>query len=130
MLLLPALMALLGFTENSPRRENAWRIGKPFSSFAANNSLSESSTDMWTGFAKQVAALPTGAAACPFVIVSNFAEEVILAEERTTEEERNHIMEARRRAATKRKKMKSTGKSRSTETDEDEDEPDEGTYLV
>ena len=52
---------------------------------------------------------------------------MILAEERTTEEERNHIMEARKRAANKRRKMKSLGKTRSTETDEDEDEQaDEG----
>lgn len=57
------------------------------------------------------------------------AEEVILAEERTTEEERNHIMEARRRAANKRKKLKSSGKSKSMETDEDEDDQDEETYL-
>ena len=54
-------------------------------------------------------------------------EEVILAEERTTQEERNHIMEARKRAATKRRKLKSIGKSKSTETDEDdEDAADEG----
>nr|CAH0109633.1 unnamed protein product [Daphnia galeata] len=56
------------------------------------------------------------------------AEEVILAEERTTEEEKLHIMEARRRAAAKRKKLKHLGKSRSTDTEdeENEDEPDEG----
>eukprot|EP00095_Tigriopus_kingsejongensis_P005232 maker-scaffold1237_size53912-snap-gene-0.7 protein:Tk05232 transcript:maker-scaffold1237_size53912-snap-gene-0.7-mRNA-1 annotation:"hypothetical protein DAPPUDRAFT_333049" len=54
------------------------------------------------------------------------AEEVILAEERTTDEERSHIMEARKRAANKRKKMQKLGKSRSTETDDDDDEPDEG----
>ncbi|XP_045030505.1 voltage-dependent calcium channel type A subunit alpha-1 isoform X7 [Daphnia magna] len=55
------------------------------------------------------------------------AEEVILAEERTTEEEKLHIMEARRRAAAKRKKLKHLGKSRSTDTEdeENEDEPDE-----
>ena len=36
-------------------------------------------------------------------------------------------MEARKRAANKRRKMKSLGKTRSTETDEDEDEQaDEG----
>ena len=57
------------------------------------------------------------------------AEEVILAEERTTEEERNHIMEARRRAATKRKKIKFSAKSRSTETDDDDDDPDEGNFV-
>ena len=56
---------------------------------------------------------------------------MILAEERTTEEERNHIMEARKRAANKRRKMKSLGKTRSTETDEDEDEQaDEGKETI
>ncbi|CAL4058844.1 unnamed protein product, partial [Meganyctiphanes norvegica] len=40
------------------------------------------------------------------------AEEVILAEERTTDEEKAHIMEARRRAAAKRKKLKHLGKSK------------------
>lgn len=51
-----------------------------------------------------------------------------MAEERTTEEEKLHIMEARRRAAAKRKKLKHLGKSRSTDTEdeENEDEPDEG----
>ena len=52
------------------------------------------------------------------------SEEVILAEERTTQEERNHIMEARKRAANKRRKMKLLGKSKSTETDEDGDDED------
>lgn len=56
----------------------------------------------------------------------NYAEEVILAEERTTEEERNHIMEARRRAANKRRKLKLSGKSKSNETDEDDEDQDEG----
>lgn len=76
-----------------------------------------------------------------------FAEEVILAEERTTEEERMHIMEgnnavteancfqktlyclilsARRRNAAKRKKLKSLGKSKSTDTEEEEGEEDYG----
>ncbi|XP_073986797.1 calcium voltage-gated channel subunit cacophony isoform X7 [Rhodnius prolixus] len=50
------------------------------------------------------------------------AEEVILAEERTTEEEKMHIIEARRRAAAKRKKLKSMGKSKSTDTEEEEGE--------
>ncbi|QQP55932.1 Uncharacterized protein FKW44_000432, partial [Caligus rogercresseyi] len=50
------------------------------------------------------------------------AEEVILAEERTTEEERNHIMEARKRVANKRRKIKILGKSRSTETEDDDDD--------
>lgn len=76
------------------------------------------------------------------------AEEVILAEERTTEEEKMHIIEgngkngcncvmrhkkmfsiaARRRAAAKKKKLKNLGKSKSTDTEEDEgeDEQDDG----
>ncbi|KRF82380.1 uncharacterized protein Dvir_GJ18738, isoform T [Drosophila virilis] len=54
------------------------------------------------------------------------AEEVILAEERTTEEEKMHIMEARRRNAAKRKKLKSLGKSKSTDTEEEEAEEDYG----
>ncbi|KAL5275646.1 cac family protein [Megaselia abdita] len=54
------------------------------------------------------------------------AEEVILAEERTTEEEKMHIMEARRRNAAKRKKLKSLGKSKSTDTEEEEAEEDCG----
>nr|XP_015839353.1 PREDICTED: uncharacterized protein LOC661666 isoform X2 [Tribolium castaneum] len=47
------------------------------------------------------------------------AEEVILAEERTTEEEKLHIMKARRRA--RKKKLKKIGPSKSTDT-EDESE--------
>ena len=58
-----------------------------------------------------------------YILIS---EEVILAEERTTQEERNHIMEARKRAANKRRKLKSMGKSKSTETDEDDEDADEG----
>ncbi|XP_023245623.1 voltage-dependent calcium channel type A subunit alpha-1 [Copidosoma floridanum] len=60
------------------------------------------------------------------------AEEVILAEERTTEEEKMHIMDARRRAAAKRKKLKNLGKSKSTDTEEEdaEDEPDDDDPLV
>ncbi|XP_053950323.1 voltage-dependent calcium channel type A subunit alpha-1 isoform X4 [Anastrepha ludens] len=54
------------------------------------------------------------------------AEEVILAEERTTEAEKMHIMEARRRNAAKRKKLKSLGKSKSTDTEEEEGEEDYG----
>ncbi|XP_058446082.1 voltage-dependent calcium channel type A subunit alpha-1 isoform X9 [Malaya genurostris] len=54
------------------------------------------------------------------------AEEVILAEERTTEEERLHILEARRRAAAKRKKLKNLGKSKSTDTEEDDPDDDCG----
>merc|ERR1711874_729459 len=53
------------------------------------------------------------------------AEEVILAEERTTDEEKQHIMEARRRAAAKRKKLKHLGKSKSTDTEEDEADIDD-----
>uniref|UniRef100_T1IJS6 EF-hand domain-containing protein n=1 Tax=Strigamia maritima TaxID=126957 RepID=T1IJS6_STRMM len=56
------------------------------------------------------------------------AEEVILAEERTTEEEKLHIREARFRLANKRKKLKITGRStesKSTETDEDDDDDEE-----
>ncbi|XP_065346993.1 voltage-dependent calcium channel type A subunit alpha-1 isoform X9 [Cloeon dipterum] len=57
------------------------------------------------------------------------AEEVILAEERTTDEEKMHIIEARRRAAAKRKKLKNLGKSKSTDTEEEENEEegDDGT---
>ncbi|KAL9879798.1 calcium voltage-gated channel subunit cacophony isoform 21-T21 [Glossina fuscipes fuscipes] len=54
------------------------------------------------------------------------AEEVILAEERTTEEEKMHIMEARKRNAAKSKKLKSLGKSKSTDTEEEEAEEDYG----
>ncbi|CAG7728468.1 unnamed protein product, partial [Allacma fusca] len=58
------------------------------------------------------------------------AEEVILAEERTSEEEKMRIMEARRRAAAKRKKLKALGKSRSTDTEEeDETEDVDDAYL-
>ena len=59
-------------------------------------------------------------------LISSISEEVILAEERTTQEERNHIMEARKRAANKRRKLKSMGKSKSTETDDDDEDADEG----
>ncbi|XP_074041675.1 voltage-dependent calcium channel type A subunit alpha-1 isoform X6 [Leptinotarsa decemlineata] len=51
------------------------------------------------------------------------AEEVILAEERTTEEEKLHIMEARRRAARK-KKLKNLGRSKSTDTEEEQEDED------
>ncbi|XP_011300228.1 voltage-dependent calcium channel type A subunit alpha-1 isoform X3 [Fopius arisanus] len=65
------------------------------------------------------------------------AEEVILAEERTTEEEKKHIIDARKRAEKARKKkakseekkkkkqkLKNVGKSKSTDTEEeDEDDP-------
>ena len=48
-----------------------------------------------------------------------------MAEERTTEDERFHIMDARRRAAAKRKKLKSLGQGSSIEEEEEEEEPDE-----
>ncbi|XP_050506047.1 voltage-dependent calcium channel type A subunit alpha-1 isoform X9 [Diabrotica virgifera virgifera] len=57
------------------------------------------------------------------------AEEVILAEERTTEEEKLHIMEARRRAARK-KKLKSMGKSKSTDTEEEQEEDEMGDDVL
>ncbi|XP_057660001.1 voltage-dependent calcium channel type A subunit alpha-1 isoform X36 [Diorhabda carinulata] len=57
------------------------------------------------------------------------AEEVILAEERTTEEEKLHIMEARRRAARK-KKLKSMGKSKSTDTEEEQEEDEIGDDVL
>ncbi|XP_076228268.1 calcium voltage-gated channel subunit cacophony isoform X3 [Nomia melanderi] len=53
------------------------------------------------------------------------AEEVILAEERTTEEEKLHILEGRKRAAAKKKRMKNLGKSRSTDTEEEEGDDDQ-----
>ncbi|XP_066587016.1 voltage-dependent calcium channel type A subunit alpha-1 isoform X8 [Prorops nasuta] len=56
------------------------------------------------------------------------AEEVILAEERTTEEEKMHILEVRRRAEAKKKKLKNLGKSKSTDTEEEDadDDVDDG----
>ena len=60
----------------------------------------------------------------PFFAFSN-TEEVILNEDRTTEDERRYIMEARKRAMLKRKKLRTLGKSRSTES-EDEEEEEEG----
>ncbi|KAI5726489.1 hypothetical protein M8J76_003596 [Diaphorina citri] len=53
------------------------------------------------------------------------AEEVILAEERTTEEERMHIIEARKRNE-KKKKLKNLGKSKSTDTEEEAEEEEDG----
>ena len=58
----------------------------------------------------------------------DISEEVILNEDRTTEDERRYIMEARKRAMQKRKKLRTLGKSRSTES-EDEEEEEEGTYC-
>ena len=55
-------------------------------------------------------------------------EEVILCEDRTTEDERRYIMEARKRAMQKRKKLRTLGKSKSTES-EDEEEEEEGENL-
>ncbi|XP_067130024.1 voltage-dependent calcium channel type A subunit alpha-1-like isoform X9 [Centruroides vittatus] len=57
------------------------------------------------------------------------AEEVILAEERTTEEEKLHIIEARKRTAAKQKKLKNMN-SKSTEEDEEEENEDEVTKKV
>ncbi|KAG7196633.1 hypothetical protein KM043_015981 [Ampulex compressa] len=57
------------------------------------------------------------------------AEEVILAEERTSEEDKMHILEARRRAAAKKKKLKNLGKSKSTDTEEEEGEDDQDDGL-
>ena len=48
------------------------------------------------------------------------AEEIILAEDRTTEEEKMYIIEARKKAAAKRKKLKALGKSKSSETDDED----------
>ncbi|KAI1305266.1 Voltage-dependent calcium channel type A subunit alpha-1 [Halotydeus destructor] len=53
------------------------------------------------------------------------AEEVILAEERTTDEEKAHILDARRKAAAKRKKLKLMHKNKSTDEDEEEEEEEE-----
>ncbi|KAK7605440.1 hypothetical protein V9T40_007298 [Parthenolecanium corni] len=53
------------------------------------------------------------------------AEEVILSEDRTTDEERLHIMESRRRAAMKTKKLRNVGKSKSTDTEEEDAEDEE-----
>ncbi|XP_037083301.1 voltage-dependent calcium channel type A subunit alpha-1-like isoform X2 [Pollicipes pollicipes] len=58
------------------------------------------------------------------------AEEVILAEERTTEEEKMHIMEARRKAAAKRKKLKNLGKSKSTDTEEEDNDGEEDALYM
>ena len=56
--------------------------------------------------------------------IITIAEEVILAEERTTEAQRFHIIDARRRAATKMRKLKTLGRSHDKE-DDTEEEPDE-----
>ena len=48
----------------------------------------------------------------PILFLFSLAEEVILNEDRTTEEERRYIMEARKRAMLKRKKLRTLGKSR------------------
>ena len=62
------------------------------------------------------------------MIVHMFSEEVILAEERTTEAQRFHIIDARRRAAMKMRKLKSLGKPSEKEEVEEED-PDENCSL-
>ena len=51
-------------------------------------------------------------------------------EDRTTEEERRYIMEARKRAMQKRKKLRTLGKSRSTESEDEENEEEEGRKLT
>ncbi|XP_037047740.1 voltage-dependent calcium channel type A subunit alpha-1-like isoform X2 [Bradysia coprophila] len=51
------------------------------------------------------------------------AEELILAEERTSDETKRHIVEARRRA--ERKKLTKLGKSNDTEDDEEEDDDED-----
>ncbi|KAI4484986.1 hypothetical protein M0802_012887 [Mischocyttarus mexicanus] len=58
------------------------------------------------------------------------AEEVILAEERTTEEEKMHILEVRKRALAKKKKLKNLGKSKSTDTEEEDGEDDQDDGFV
>ena len=55
---------------------------------------------------------------------------MILNEDRTTEEERRYIMEARKRALQKRKKLRTLGKSRSTESEDEEMEEEEGETLT
>ena len=57
------------------------------------------------------------------------SEEVILNEDRTTEEERRYIMEARKRALQKRKKLRTLGKSRSTDSEDEEMEEEEGRVI-
>ena len=65
-----------------------------------------------------------------FLFVLPCLEEVILNEDRTTEEERRYIMEARKRALQKRKKLRTLGKSRSTESEDEEMEEEEGKKLL
>ncbi|XP_031635540.1 voltage-dependent calcium channel type A subunit alpha-1-like isoform X2 [Contarinia nasturtii] len=55
------------------------------------------------------------------------AEEVILAEERTTEEERQHIFNVRRRNALKKRKLNAGDKSKSTDTEDESAFDDEDT---
>ena len=62
--------------------------------------------------------------------ISPIAEEVILAEERTTEAQRFHIIDARRRSALKMRKLKTLGKvTKKEDEEEEEDEPDETSGL-
>ena len=59
-----------------------------------------------------------------FIFIDQFAEEVILAEERTTDVQRFHIIDARRRAAQKMRKLKTLGNANEKEEDtEEEGEP-------
>ena len=61
-----------------------------------------------------------------FIFIDQFVEEVILAEERTTDVQRFHIIDARRRAAQKMRKLKTLGNEKEEETEE---EPDESCSL-
>ena len=63
-----------------------------------------------------------------FIFIDQFAEEVILAEERTTDVQRFHIIDARRRAAQKMRKLKTLG-NRNEKEEETEEEPDESCSL-
>ena len=63
-----------------------------------------------------------------FIFIDQFAEEVILAEERTTDVQRFHIIDARRRAAQKMRKLKTLGNGNEKE-EETEEEPDESCSL-
>lgn len=54
---------------------------------------------------------------------------MILAEERTTEAQRFHIIDARRRAALKMRKLKTLGRSSDKEEEEEEEEPNESTQI-
>ena len=66
----------------------------------------------------------------PFYLSFSNVEEVILNEDRTTEDERRYIMEARKRAMLKRKKLRTLGKSRSTESEDEEEEEEGKTFFI